>query len=119
MTYPANEKAPAAQFCPQCGSHVPRIAELERQLTHAPIAIAHIGSTGHHSIELYAPGLPPGDHDLYCAPVSERERIAELEKALDPRRWAKEQIAAWHLALPDTVAAFAALRSLMGSSTNG
>lgn len=35
MTYPANEKAPAAQFCPQCGSHVPRIAELERQLAFA------------------------------------------------------------------------------------
>lgn len=82
MTYPANEKAPAAQFCPQCGSHVPRIAELERQLTHAPIANLEVFETGFVVAELYAPGLPAGKHDVYCAPVSERERIAELEKVL-------------------------------------
>lgn len=82
MTYPANEQRPATQFCPQCGSHVPRIAELERQLSHAPIAKVCVGSAGHTSVELYAPGLPFGEHDLFCAPVSERGRIAELEKAL-------------------------------------
>ena len=40
-------------------------------------------------------------------------RIAELERALDPRRWTKEQLDAWNHNIPDMHAAFRALRELM------
>lgn len=41
------------------------------------------------------------------------ERIKELESALNPRRWTREQSDAWHKQLPDTFSAFAAIRSLI------
>jgi hypothetical protein len=60
-----------------------------------------------------APELKDGDV-LYLASDVDA-RIAELEKALNPRRWTIEQDQAWHRNLPDVYAAFEALRSsLMG-----
>lgn len=47
--------------------------------------------------------------------ATQANRIAELEKALNPRQWTAAQQEAWHRALPDVVGAFAALRSLMGT----
>lgn len=58
MTYPANEQRPAAQFCPQCGSHVPRIAEMERQLAGANATIAlFMGPDGEQQIKRFADAL--------------------------------------------------------------
>jgi hypothetical protein len=46
-------------------------------------------------------------------------RCAELEKALDPRRWDMPMQRAWHSHIPDTEAAFRALRDASLSPTDG
>lgn len=60
--------------------------------THAPIARITVGEggwiTGQH---LYAPGLPPGEHDLWCVPVRAAEPdgggpdLGALEHVIPPR----------------------------------
>lgn len=40
------------------------------------------------------------------------EENEHLSILLDPRQWTKEMHDAWHRALPDTIAAFAALREM-------
>jgi hypothetical protein len=78
-----------------------KIAELEQQIAGANATIAHfMGPDGERHAERF---------------TRQVERIAELEQALDPRRWTQEQHAAWHRNIPDVQAAFAALRSLMVS----
>lgn len=48
------------------------LATLRRFATpQAPIArVAVLADFNPGGVTLYAPGLPPGDHDLYCEPLS-------------------------------------------------
>lgn len=71
---PPADELPELQF---------RIAALEQQLSHAPIVCVRVVNDMIVVSTMYAPGLPDGEHDLFAAPVSERERIAELEKACE------------------------------------
>jgi hypothetical protein len=64
--------------------------------------------------QLAVTGKPKTDCKYYktVAPAPESgEIIKQLYAALDPREWSQAQSDAWHQALPDTVAAFAALRA--------
>lgn len=94
----------AAEWPQGSGSHPPRLIQAIRELRdyfyrrapadgekvepcadQAPIARVRVTEGDFASVTMYAPGLPPGDHDLYCVPfpadmdpLPYREEIREL-----------------------------------------
>lgn len=55
----------------------------------------------------------PADHRYWEGRYRDEAAANErLTIALDPRRWTQEHIAAWHRNIPDTFAAFEALRAV-------
>jgi hypothetical protein len=55
-----------------------RAAAVETQAPQAPIALLTINMASEPAgVTLYAPGLPPGDHQLYCEP----EKVAPYMRA--------------------------------------
>lgn len=56
------------------------IAEGQQSSPQAPICRLTMAEWGAAGISLYAPGLPPGEHDLYCEP----EAVAPYLRAHQP-----------------------------------
>lgn len=74
---PDGEHDWGAYFCRRCGRSVVLRAAAEPRAPQAPIAKITVreSGAGHYapdevSVSFYAPGLPPGDHDVYCEPMS-------------------------------------------------
>lgn len=85
--------APECVFYPSCAcGHADDDQNSTAKTTSSQAPIAKVKVYGHlpASVELYAPGLPPGEHDLYCEPPAPSgQKVPFLETSSDAEDAAK------------------------------
>lgn len=78
------QAAMAEDFSRTISAQLDTIERLRAELEHAPIAKVTVAGGLVVRTGLYAPGLPDGEHDLYCEPVAAHETPAVKEQRVYP-----------------------------------
>lgn len=77
------QAAMAEDFSRTISAQLDTIERLRAELEHAPIAKVTVAGGLVVRTGLYAPGLPDGEHDLYCEPVAAHETPAVTDAEYD------------------------------------